>query len=190
MSGSIDGNPGSVGLNAPGLSGYPNATWGTRLRVATTSRTYAMMGLYNGDPTIRDNDNHGCDFSLHGPMFAIAEVGYQRNGHADDEGMIGNYKLGGYYNGGSFDAFNPSQFAPGVAGPPATTVNGNWGYYAVFDQVIYQPCGKSDPRALGSLPRLRWPRTNRSTRCLSSATAARFTADCFPAAPPTRWASA
>lgn len=148
MSGGINGNPASVNINAPGMNGYPNATWGTRLRVATTSRTYAMLGLYNGDPDIRSNDNHGVDFSMHGPLFAIAEVGYQRNGRPDDEGKLGNYKLGAYYNGGSFDTFSASQFVPNI-GLPAGTDHGNWGYYALFDQVIFQPYGKADPRALG-----------------------------------------
>ncbi len=85
---------------------------------------------------------------MHGPLFAIAEVGYQRNGHADDPGKLGNYKLGGYYNGGSFDTFSASQFGAGI-GPSSDTVHGNWGYYALFDQIIFQPCGKSDPRAMG-----------------------------------------
>ncbi len=148
MSGGIDGNPASVYSNAPGMSSYPNATWGARVRVATTSRTYAMLGVYNGDPDIRSNENHGCDFSIQGPLFAIAEVGYQRNGRPDDPGKLGNLKLGGYYNDGSFDRFSASQFAPGI-GPPAGTNDGNWGYYGLFDQVLFQPCGKSDPRALG-----------------------------------------
>ena len=148
MSGGING-PAGIYTDAPGMTGYPNATWGTRVRAKTSDRTYAMVGLYNGDPGIRGNEFHGCDFSLHGPLFAIAEVGYQRNGHHDDPGMLGNYKLGGYYNGGSFDTFSPSQFAPGAAGMPSSTVAGNWGYYALFDQVIFQPYGKDDPHATG-----------------------------------------
>lgn len=92
MSGGINANPDSIFINAPGMSGYPNATWGMRIRAATTPRTYAMAGVYNGDPDIRANENHGFDFSLHGPLFAIAEVGYQRNGRPDDEGKLGNYK--------------------------------------------------------------------------------------------------
>jgi porin len=148
MSGGINGQAG-ISMDAPGWSSYPNATWGTRVRAKTSDRTYAMIGVYNGDPGIRSNDFHGCEFSMHGPLFAIAEVGYQRNGHKDDPGLLGNYKLGGYYNGGSFDTFSPSQFAAGAGGPPSSTVEGSWGYYAVFDQVIFQPCGKDDPHAVG-----------------------------------------
>lgn len=148
MSGGINGQPG-MSRNSPGWSSYPNATWGTRARAKTSDRTYAMIGLYNGDPGIRGNEDHGCDFSMHGPLFAIAEVGYQRNGQRDDPGKLGNYKLGAYFNGGSYDTFNASQFAPGAGGPPASTAEGKWGYYALFDQVIFQPCGKDDPHAVG-----------------------------------------
>jgi porin len=148
MGNGIDGSPAGIYKNAPGMNSYPNDTWGARIRVATSGRSYAMFGVYNGDPNIRDNAFHGCNFSLHGPFFGIAEVGYQRNGHADDEGKLGNYKLGGYYNGGSFSTFSPSQFAPG-AGGVSSTVSGNWGYYALFDQIIFQPYGKKDPRGMG-----------------------------------------
>ncbi len=148
MSGGINGQAG-LSIDAPGWSSYPNATWGTRVKAKTSDRTYAMFGLYNGDPGIRDNDDHGCDFSLHGPLFAIAEVGYQGNGHSNDPGKLGNYKLGAYYNGGSFDTFSPSQFAPGAGGAPSSTVEANWGFYGLFDQVIFQPYGKDDPHAMG-----------------------------------------
>lgn len=148
VSGEYNG-PASIYLNAPGMNGYPNATWGARFRVRPTERTYAMLGLYNGDPDIRDNEFHGCNFSLHGPLFAIAEIGYQRNGRRDDPGKLGNYKLGTYYNGGSFDTFSASQFAPGASGPLSSSVGGMWGFYALFDQVLFQPCGKDDPHMAG-----------------------------------------
>jgi porin len=148
MSGGVDGPPG-IYTNAPGMSGYPNATWGTRIKVRPTDRTYAMLGLYDGNPDIRANEFHGCDFSLRGPLFAIAEVGYQRNGRRDDPGKLGNYKVGAYHNGGSYDTFSASQFAPGAGGSLSSTVEGKWGYYALFDQVIFQPRGKDDPHAMG-----------------------------------------
>jgi porin len=148
MSGGING-PAGIGINAPGWTSYANATWGTRIKARPSDRTYVMLGLYNGDPGIRNNDFHGCEFSMNGPLFAIAEFGYQRNGHRDDPGMLGNYKVGGYYNGGSYDTFNPSQFASGAGGLPPSTVENKWGYYALFDQVVFQPYGKDDPHAAG-----------------------------------------
>src|SRR4029077_1284545 len=71
------GNPVGIFFNSPGMSGYPNATWGTLLKARPTERTYVMGGIYNGDATIRDSDNHGLDMSLSGPAFVIAEAAYQ-----------------------------------------------------------------------------------------------------------------
>src|SRR4030095_14979381 len=67
------GNPVAVFLNAPGMTAYPNATWGALVKGRPTQRLYVMGGIYNGDPSIRANDNHGMDWTLHGPAFAIGE---------------------------------------------------------------------------------------------------------------------
>ena len=53
-----------------------------------------MAGVYNGDPSIRDNDDHGVDFSMNGPFFGVMEIAYQRNNLPSDRGLIGNYKAG------------------------------------------------------------------------------------------------
>src|SRR5262249_55190542 len=76
----FDGNPVGIFFNSPGMTAYPNATWGALLKVRPTERTYVMSGWYNGDPSIRTNKHHGLDWSLDGPLFTIGEVGRQRNG--------------------------------------------------------------------------------------------------------------
>ena len=73
----FDGNPVGIFFNAPGMTAYPNDTWGARVKVRPTARTYVMGGVYNGDPSIRANTHHGLDFSMDGPLFAIGEVEYQ-----------------------------------------------------------------------------------------------------------------
>ena len=110
-----------------------------------------MAGVFNGDPTVWQNGDHGLDWSLHGPLFAIAEMGYHFNGLASDEGKLGNYKLGGYYNGGSFTNSAGRVLGPAAAGAglTSTTTTGDWGFYAIADQVVWQPGGKGDPRGLG-----------------------------------------
>ena len=75
----FDGNPVGIFFNSPGMTAYPNDTWGALVKVRPTARTYIMGGVYNGDPSIRDNSNHGVDFSMDGPLFAIAEIAYQPN---------------------------------------------------------------------------------------------------------------
>ena len=45
----FDGNPVGIFFNAPGMTAYPNATWGALVKVRPTERTYVMGGVYNGD---------------------------------------------------------------------------------------------------------------------------------------------
>jgi porin len=121
----FDGNPVGIFFNSPGMTAYPNDTWGALVKVRPTARTYIMGGVYNGDPSIRDNSKHGVDFSMDGPLFAIAEIAYQPNSLPGDRGLLGNYKAGFWYDNSLYTDFNTS------------AVNrGNWGFYGMFDQVL------------------------------------------------------
>jgi porin len=133
----FDGNPAGIFFNAPGMTPYPNATWGALVIGRPTERTYVNRGLYNGDPSIRDNKHHGLDWSMVGPLFAIGEAGYQRNGLPGDQGLIGNYKGGIWYDDSQFTDFNivARSHAPGAT-------RGNWGFYGLFDQMLVRSTAK------------------------------------------------
>jgi porin len=131
MQNGFDGNPVGIFFNSPGMTAYPNATWGVRLKVRPTERIYIMGGIYNGDPSIRDIDHNGADLSMDGPVFVIGEVGYQRNGLPGDSRLLGNYKAGFWYDDGSFADFNTVGY-----GMAPTTQRGSWGFYGLFDQVL------------------------------------------------------
>jgi porin len=140
MSNGIDGNPVGIFKNAPGMSAYPNAAWGARTRWRPTDRTYVLVGIYNGDATVRDNDEHGVNFTMNGPAFVIGEAAYQRNGLPGDKGMFGNYKIGAYYDANTFTDFSGQVLGTSAAnyGLASNTKEGNWGYYVLTDQVIYR----------------------------------------------------
>jgi porin len=121
----FDGNPVGIFFNSPGMTAYPNDTWGALVKVRSTARTYIMGGVYNGDPSIRDNSNHGVDLSMDGPLFAIGEIAYQPNNLPGDRGLLGNYKAGFWYDNSRFTDFNTGGFN-----------RGNWGFYGIFDQVL------------------------------------------------------
>ena len=134
----FDGNPVAIFFNSPGMTAYPNDSWGALVKVRPTERTYVMGGVYNGDPSIRSNDHHGLDFSMNGPLFAIGEVAYQPNSRPRDSGLIGNYKAGFWYDNGLFTDFNTG------------AVNrGNWGFYTMFDQVLVRFGEQGSNRGFG-----------------------------------------
>jgi len=134
----FDGNPVGIFFNSPGMTAYPNDTWGALVKVRPTARTYIMGGVYNGDPSIRDNSNHGVDFSMDGPLFAIAEIAYQPNSLPGDRGLLGNYKAGFWYDNSRFTDFNTSEFE-----------RGNWGFYTLFDQVLVRFGEQGSHRGFG-----------------------------------------
>jgi porin len=68
--------PEGVFFNVSGAAGYPRTTWGTRLRYSPKPGFYAQAAAYNSDSNQLNGAQHGIDFSLHGPLFAIGEVGF------------------------------------------------------------------------------------------------------------------
>jgi porin len=131
MQNGFDGNPVGIFFNSPGMTAYPNATWGARIKFQTTERTYVMGGVYNGDPSIRDIEHNGADMSMNGPVFAIGEVGYQLNGLPGESRRLGNYKAGFWYDNASFTDFTTVGY-----GVPPQEKRGSWGAYGLFDQVL------------------------------------------------------
>ncbi len=140
----FDGNPVGIFFNAPGMSAYPAATWGTRIKVKPTPRSYVMGGVYNGDPTIRADTYNGANFSMNGPVFVMGEAGYQLNGLPGDSSYLGNYKAGFWYDNSEFTDFNSVGH-----GTPSTTKRGGWGAYTLFDQVILPFGERKMQRGLG-----------------------------------------
>jgi hypothetical protein len=91
---------------------------------------------------VRANRQHGVDFSIDGPPFAIAEAGYQINGLPGDNQPFGNYKLGAWYDDSEFTSFNSG-----------AKTRGSWGLYGLFDHVLL-PFGT--PRSLVASAGSRW----------------------------------
>jgi porin len=124
MSNAFCGNPFGIFLDAPGMTAY-TGTWAALGKVKPTRRSYLMAGVYNGDTTIRANKYHGVNLSLNGPAFVIGEAGYQINGLPGDSQLLGNYKLGGWYDDALLTDFESG-----------ARKRGSWGLYGLFDQVL------------------------------------------------------
>ena len=146
----IDGNPVGIFLNIPGVTAYPNATWGARIRGRPHRDLYVMAGAYNNDPTLSDNDNHGTDFSIDGPLFVIGELGYLNNISDDAIGLPGHYKIGGFYQNGDYnDLLRDANGNPYItSGLAPRRHKGNWGLYFLVDQMVYSEGGVGDPQGL------------------------------------------
>lgn len=155
----IPGYP--VGRHA--LPSSPLATPGVRLRWDSTSRCYTQVAVYDGNP---DRSSSGSRINLNnqeGALFYF-EGGYKWNSEAEDTGLPGNVKLGGYYHTDDFyDNYNTLRAFVG-AGPGPTTHSGNYGVYATVDQLLYREGEVSDPakQGLGAFVRGGWAPTDRN----------------------------
>ena len=139
----IDLVPLGIFLNAPGAFGYPDTTWGARVKFEPVKRFYAMTGAYNGDPRLKQGERHGLDFSLRGPVFAIGEIGVRWNFERNSSRLPGNFKVGGYYNGGSTRVF---AVAPAAR---SERERGRTGFYVVADQGLVRWGEATQDRHLG-----------------------------------------
>jgi porin len=137
--------PEGVFFNVSGAAGYPRTTWGTRLKYSPARRFYAQAGAYNADPHQLEGSQHGVDFSIRGPLFAIGEIGFRHYAPDDDQKPARNIKAGGFYTGGT-------QYT--VSRGALQAVRGLYGFYALGDQQLFRLKLPSDtPRAEAELSR-------------------------------------
>ncbi len=121
----FDENPVSIFFNTP-FSANPLATWGAYAHVHLDPRIQVKFGIYNGNIRIWENRFHGLNWTFENPQ------GYMMLSEVEFTTCGGHYKGGAYYVTG-----DTPRWRGGTSG-------GNYGYYFLFDQVIY----KRGPREL------------------------------------------
>ncbi|MCB1113076.1 MAG: carbohydrate porin, partial [Chlamydiia bacterium] len=137
VSNAFDGNPISVFFNVY-FTAYPNATWGVYFDYKITPRILAKFAVYNANADVNRNVYNGFNFhftNTQGTQY-ITEWTYLVNQEPCDIGLPGNYKVGYFYYPAVYDKFLGGE------------VRGNYGYYFLFDQMIYRPCGPGTDQGL------------------------------------------
>jgi porin len=133
---------------------YPFATPGVRLKIQPSDDLAVLVGLYNGDPA--DNGS-GTSFRVDQGAFLIGEVQYSVNGSEADAGLPGTYKVGAWYNSNSFPDQRFGTDGTSLADPASNGMSllhrGDWGVYALADQMVYRVPGTKD-QGLGMFGRI------------------------------------
>lgn len=143
------GWPGVPSYDMPnGGPAYPLSALGVRLRAQITPSLTALAGVFDGNPLGNDPTNmHGTNFNVQNGALFIGELQYAVNGGGTaspgSDGLPGLYKIGVWYNTGTFaDQRYDSNGLP-LAASGSTGVarqhRGNYSLYAVADQTIWQP---------------------------------------------------
>ncbi|WP_323119622.1 carbohydrate porin [Burkholderia alba] len=158
----------SVDMPAGGPA-YPLSSLGVRLRVKPSDAWTVMAGVFNGNPSGNGTGDpqvlnaHGTNFNLHDGALFIGEVQYALNPapanpkDPQPAGLPGTYKLGFWYNtqrfnDPRFDVNGLSLANPASNGVPATH-RGDYGFYAVADQMVWRPSADS-PQSVGVFARV------------------------------------
>lgn len=124
---------------------YPLPTPGVRLALAPTSDITFLVGVFSGDPAGEDCfedaqlcNRHGTTFSMSGGTLWMGELQYAIG--QGESGLPGVYKIGGWYETGSF-----SDQRQGFSRA------GDHGLYAVADQTVWRD---GETRALSLFARV------------------------------------
>jgi len=134
--------PYALPLFTGGFSGFPYATWGGRLKIRPTEKTYIQGGAFSVDPTRVKMGGFQLGLNtVTGAAFPV-EVGYESD--FTNDRYPRHYRLGGWYNDApSTDPLLNTQRQSRAlfGGAPLTNTFGRGGAYGLADQVIYRPDG-------------------------------------------------
>jgi len=94
---------------------------------------------------VRANRHHGVDSPIDGPPFLMAEAGHQINGLPRDNQLLGNYKLGCWYDDAVFTSFNTG-----------ARTHGSWGFYGSLRSGVSSIWYSRQQRGLGLFGSVTW----------------------------------
>ena len=140
----------------------PIAVPGIRIKAALTDKITAYGAVFNGDPSGPGDqdpqlrDHHGLAFRVNDPPWVIGQVRFNYDIDIGGRPLAGNFTPGAWKHYGSFDsqrftAEGQSTADPGGSGIPAK-LRGNYGIFAVIEQVLYRPPEVKDNSTSASIP--------------------------------------
>jgi porin len=128
---------------------YPLATPGVRVAFNPNDQVALLVGLFNGNPAGPCGNEdpqvcnpHGLDFRISDPPLLMVEGAYKYNQGGGQ--LPGTIKLGGWQQWGDFETLRD----------PDRVIHGDYGLYAVIDQMIYRLPGEGDPKGISVFGRV------------------------------------
>jgi porin len=140
----------------------PIAVPGIRVKAQVADKITLFAAVFNGsaaapgegDPQLRDN--HGLAFRVNDPPWYIGQVRFDYDLNVGGRTLPGNFTPGawkhtGYFDSQRFTAQGLSIADPDGSGVPAK-LRGNYGIFAVVEQVLYRPPSVTENSVSASLP--------------------------------------
>ncbi|MBR0956861.1 carbohydrate porin [Bradyrhizobium japonicum] len=140
----------------------PIAVPGIRIRAALSDNITAYGAVFNGDPSGPGDidpqlrDHHGLAFRVNDPRWVIGQVRFNYDIDVGGRPLAGNFTPGAWKHYGSFDSQRFTAEGQSIADPSgsgiAAKLRGNYGIFAVIEQVLYRPPEVRGNSTSASLP--------------------------------------
>jgi porin len=131
----------AVQANVPGVTAYPNATWGGRVFAQPIEPVTLAAGAFYSDPFLDQRTASGTEFGIdsRAGYFAIGEATFRVGAGEGARMLPGRYRLGGYYDS--------NLYAP-VADPGGPQTRGNYGFFFMGEQMLAREGGRETDEGL------------------------------------------
>ncbi|WP_342730841.1 carbohydrate porin [Bradyrhizobium sp. B117] len=140
----------------------PIAVPGIRVKATLSDRVTLFGAVFNGDPSGPGDqdpqlrDHHGLAFRVNDPPWVIGQVRFNYDIDVGGRPLAGNFTPGAWKHYGSFDSQRFTAEGQSIADPDgsglAAKLHGNYGIFAVVEQVLYRPPEVKENSTSASLP--------------------------------------
>jgi porin len=140
----------------------PIAVPGLRVKAALTDRITVFGAVFNGDPSGPGDadpqlrDHHGLAFRVNDPPWVIGQIRFDYDIDIGGRPLAGNFTPGAWKHYGSFDSQRFTVQGQSIADPDGSGIpaklRGNYGIFAVIEQVLYRPPEIKDNTTSASIP--------------------------------------
>ena len=140
----------------------PIAVPGIRVKAALSDQITAYGAVFNGDPSGPGDadpqlrDHHGLAFRVNDSPWVIGQVRFNYDIDIGGRPLAGNFTPGAWKHYGSFDSQRFTAEGLSIADPSGNGVparlRGNYGIFAVIEQVLYRPPEVKDNTTSASIP--------------------------------------
>jgi porin len=139
---------------------YPLATPGVRVIFTPGDRFDIKAAIYNGDPVgpgctgdPQLCDASGLEFRIGDPPLLFVEGSYRYN---QKQALPGTLTLGGWNHFGAFEheRVDTGNTPIAVSGNSGRPLDNDWGFYAVFDQLIWRVPNSNEVIGIGVFTRI------------------------------------
>ncbi|QOZ68565.1 carbohydrate porin [Bradyrhizobium arachidis] len=140
----------------------PIAVPGIRVKATLSDQVTLFGAVFNGDPSGPGDqdpqlrDHHGLAFRVNDPPWVIGQVRFNYDIDIGGRPLAGNFTPGAWKHYGSFDSQRFTVEGQSIADPDGSGIparlRGNYGIFAVIEQVLYRPPEVKDNTTSASLP--------------------------------------